>query len=256
MSPLFDLRGKTAVLLGGNSTLGRAMAEGLIAHGARTAIVGRNADTTQQTVKRLAELGGDAQPFLGDVTLESDLKRVHREIMEHYGRVDILLYCPGVNSATPFFDIAMEEWEHIMNVNVKGAVRSCQLFGQSMTESGFGGSIILISSVSSDPPLSKVFSYSMSKAAINNMTQYLAREFAPHGVRVNAIIPGFFPAEQNRAILAPERVQSIMKHTPMGRFGDPDELQGAVVWLASERASSFVTGSLVRVDGGFGAMTI
>jgi NAD(P)-dependent dehydrogenase (short-subunit alcohol dehydrogenase family) len=101
-----------------------------------------------------------------------------------------------------------------------------------------------------------VFAYSASKAAVNNVTKFLAREFAPYKVRVNAIIPGFFPAEQNRKILTPDRVESILRHTPFGRFGDPQELQGTAVWLASEKASGFVTGALIRVDGGFGAMTI
>ena len=125
-----------------------------------------------------------------------------------------------------------------------------------MIEQGQGGSIINISSVSSDPPLSRVFTYSASKAAVNNVTKFLAREFAPYRVRVNAIIPGFFPAEQNRKILSPDRVEAIMRHTPMNRFGEPHELQGVAVFLASERASGFVTGALIRVDGGFGAMTI
>ncbi|MGG4395099.1 SDR family oxidoreductase [Paenibacillus thiaminolyticus] len=255
MSQWFDLSGKTAVIAGGTSTLGRSMAEALAAHGAQVAIIGRKADVAAEVVAQLAEAGGEAQAFLGDMTEERDIERVHAEVMQRYGKVEVLLYCPGVNSATPFFELEMEEWDHIMNVNVKGAIRMCQQFGQSMIGGG-GGSIILISSVSSDPPLSRVFTYSMSKASLNSMTKYLAREFAPHGVRVNAIIPGFFPAEQNRAILSPERVEAIMRHTPMGRFGAPEELQGTAVWLASERASGFVTGALIRVDGGFGAMTI
>ncbi|NMB39556.1 MAG: SDR family oxidoreductase, partial [Firmicutes bacterium] len=108
----------------------------------------------------------------------------------------------------------------------------------------------------SGPPLSKVFTYSASKAGINSITQYLARELAPYNIRVNAIIPGFFPAEQNRKILTDQRIADIMSHTPVKRFGEPKELKGVTIWLASEKASSYVTGSLVRVDGGFGAMTI
>jgi NAD(P)-dependent dehydrogenase (short-subunit alcohol dehydrogenase family) len=150
----------------------------------------------------------------------------------------------------------MEEWDSIMDVNLKSVVLACQVFGKHMVEAGGGGSIINISSVSSDPPLSKVFTYSASTAGVNSVTKFLAREFAPSRVRVNAIIPGFFPAEQNRKILSPERVESIMRHTPMGRFGDAEELQGAAVFLASEQASSFVTGAVIRVDGGFGSMTI
>ena len=125
-----------------------------------------------------------------------------------------------------------------------------------MVNLGRGGSIINISSASSGPPLSKVFTYSISKAGVNNLTQFLAREWALKGVRVNAIAPGFFPAEQNRKILTPERVAAIMRHTPMERFGDAEELVGAVLWLASGKASSFVTGTIIRVDGGYTAMTI
>src|SRR5690606_16151653 len=124
--------------------------------------------------------------------------------------------------------------DRIMDVNLKSVVMACQIFGKRMIEQGEGGSIINISSVSSDPPLSRVFTYSASKAGVNNVTKFLAREFAPHNVRVNAIIPGFFPAEQNRKILTPDRVEAIMRHTPMGRFGEPEELQGVVIWLASK----------------------
>ena len=172
------------------------------------------------------------------------------------GRVDTLVNASGMNSSTPFFELDMEEWDRIMDTNLKSVVLACQIFGKRMIEQGEGGSIINISSVSSGPPLSRVFTYSTSKAGVNSVTQFLAREFAPHRVRVNAIIPGFFPAEQNRKILDESRIESIMRHTPMARFGEPEELQGAVVYLASSKASSFVTGSLLRVDGGFGAMTI
>ncbi|MFC0213167.1 SDR family oxidoreductase [Paenibacillus chartarius] len=253
---LFDLSGKTAVIIGGNSTLGGTMAVALGGHGAKVAVVGRNQEKAREVQKRIEEAGGEAHCFEADATSENDLRRVLTEVLAWSGSVDILMNCPGKNSATPFFDITMEEWDSIMEVNLKSVVLACQVFGKHMVEAGKGGSIINISSVSSDPPLSKVFTYSASKAAVNNVTQFLAREFAPARVRVNAIIPGFFPAEQNRKILSPERVESIMRHTPMNRFGEAEELQGAAVFLASEKASSFVTGSIVRVDGGFGAMTI
>jgi NAD(P)-dependent dehydrogenase (short-subunit alcohol dehydrogenase family) len=253
---MFDLTGKTAVIIGGNSTLGGSMAEGLGAHGAHVAIVGRNQEKSLAVCAKVEAAGGKAKAFQADAVNPDDLKRVLQEVLDWTGHVDVLMNCPGVNSATPFFELPMEEWDKIMDVNLKSVVLACQIFGKVMMESGRGGSIINISSVSSGPPLSKVFTYSASKGAVNNITQYLAREFAPGGVRVNAIIPGFFPAEQNRQILSPERVESIMRHTPMGRFGTADELQGAAVFLASEKASSFVTGSLLRVDGGFGAMTI
>ncbi|MFK7696168.1 SDR family oxidoreductase [Paenibacillus sp. HJGM_3] len=253
---LFELTGKTAVIIGGNSTLGGVMAEALGAYGADVAIVGRNAEKSEAVVSRVGEKGARAKSFSADTTSPEDLKRVLGEVLEWTGRVDILMNCPGKNSPTPFFEITMEEWDSIMDVNLKGVVLACQIFGKHMVEQGEGGSIINISSVSSDPPLSKVFTYSASKAAVNSVTKFLAREFAPARVRVNAIIPGFFPAEQNRKILSPERTASILGHTPMNRFGDPQELQGAAVYLAAEKASGFVTGTLLRVDGGFGAMTI
>lgn len=253
---LFNLSGKTAVIIGGNSTLGGVMAEALGAHGADVAIVGRNMDKCKEVCLRITEAGGRAKSFSADATLTEDLRRVLSEVLAWTGRTDILMNCPGKNSTTPFFDLTMDEWDSIMDVNLKSVVLACQIFGKQMVEQGEGGSIINISSVSSEPPLSRIFTYSASKAAVNNVTQFLAREFAPNRIRVNAILPGFFPAEQNRKILSPERTESILRHTPMGRFGNTTELQGAAVFLASERASSFVTGSFLRVDGGFGAMTI
>lgn len=256
MSHLFDLTGKTAVALGGNSTLGGAMAKGLAEHGARVAIVGRNLETAQEVATEISEAGGEAKAFQADVSELETVKRVAVEIEEWAGGWDILLNAPGMNSTTPFLELQEEEWEQIMDVNLKGIVFATQIFAKKMIEQKRTGSIINISSVSSTTPLSKVFTYSASKAGINNVTQFLAREFAPHGIRVNAIIPGFFPAEQNRKILSEERVASIMNHTPMYRFGEAEELQGAAVYLASDKASSFVTGTFIRVDGGFGSMTI
>jgi NAD(P)-dependent dehydrogenase (short-subunit alcohol dehydrogenase family) len=253
---LFDLTGKTAVIIGGNSTLGGSMAEAIATQGAQVAIVGRNMDKCEAVCSRISELGGSAKSFYADATKGEDLQAALVEVLAWTGQVNILMNCPGKNSTTPFFDLTMEEWDSIMDVNLKSVVLTCQVFAQQMIKQGQGGSIINISSVSSSPPLSRVFTYSASKAAVNNVTQFLAREFAPHRIRVNAIIPGFFPAEQNRKILSPERVQSIIGHTPMGRFGEAKELQGAAVFLASEEASGFVTGTFLRVDGGFGAMTI
>ncbi len=126
---------------------------------------------------------------------------------------------------------------------------TCQVFGQGMIARDRGGCVVNVSSDSSEIPLSKVLTYGVSKAGVNNLTRYLARELAPYRIRVNALVPGFFPAEQNRRILAPERVQAILQHTPMGRLGEPEELVGALVWLASERAAGFVTGALICVDG-------
>jgi NAD(P)-dependent dehydrogenase (short-subunit alcohol dehydrogenase family) len=152
-------------------------------------------------------------------------------------------------------EITEEEWECIIRVNLKGIFLACQIFGKQMLGQK-SGSIINISSASSGPPLSKVYTYAVSKAGLNNLTQNLAREWGTKGVRVNAIAPGFFPAAQNRKLLTKERTEDIFRHTPMKRFGESEELIGATLWLASEKASSFVTGAIVWVDGGFSAMTI
>ncbi|WP_227937751.1 SDR family oxidoreductase [Alkalihalobacillus deserti] len=256
MGNLFDLTGKTAVAIGGNSVLGGSIAKGLAEHGAKVAILGRNLEKANKVVQEIEENGGKAKAFEADVSSRDSLEEAADAIEQWSGGWDIVLNAPGKNSATPFFDLDMEEWDDIMDVNLKGIVVTCQIFAKKMIEQERKGSIINISSVSSTTPLSKVFTYSVSKAGVNSLTQYLAREFAPHGIRVNAIIPGFFPAEQNRKILSEERIASIMNHTPMDRFGEPEELQGAAVWLSSDKASSFVTGALIRVDGGFGSMTI
>jgi NAD(P)-dependent dehydrogenase (short-subunit alcohol dehydrogenase family) len=170
------------------------------------------------------------------------------------GRVDILVNGAGVNSPTPFLEITEEEMDRIISINLKAVMVACQVFGARMLASG-GGSIINLGSISGLVPLSRVFTYSATKAAVHNLSKNLAREWAAQGVRVNTLIPGFFPAEQNRKVLTPERVDSIMSRTPMKRFGEARELIGATLLLASE-AGSFITGSEIVVDGGFAAMAI
>lgn len=256
MEQLFDLTEKTAVVIGGNSVLGSSIAMGLANHGAAVAIVGRNLEKAEKVVGKIKDNGGIAKAFKADVSARESLIEVANTIEQWSGGWDILLNAPGKNSGTPFFELDMDEWDDIMDVNLRGIVLTCQIFAKKMIEQKRKGCIINISSVSSTTPLSKVFTYSVSKAGLNSVTQFLARELAPNGIRVNAIIPGFFPAEQNKRLLSSERVDSIMSHTPMDRFGEPEELQGAAVWLSSEQASSFVTGTLIRVDGGFGSMTI
>ncbi|MBY7142288.1 SDR family oxidoreductase [Virgibacillus sp. NKC19-3] len=256
MNKLFDLTGKTAVAVGGNSVLGSSIAKGLAAHGAKVAIIGRNMEKAEEVTKEIEADGGVAKSFQADVSDLESVENAAKDINAWSGGWDIVLNAPGKNSSTPFMELDTDEWDDIMDVNLKGLVFTTQIFAKKMIEQERKGSIINISSVSSGPPLSKVFTYSASKAGVNNVTQFLANEFAPYGIRVNAIIPGFFPAEQNRKILSEERIASIMEHTPLHRFGEPEELQGAAVYLASEKASGFVTGSLLSVDGGFGSMTI
>ncbi len=170
------------------------------------------------------------------------------------GQVDILINCAGVNSASPYIELADDAWQRVLSVNLTGTHLGCQIFGRHWIEAGRGGSILNIGSVTADLPLSKVFAYSASKAAVVNLTQNVAREFAPHGIRVNALCPGFFPAEQNRKILDPQRSATIKQQTPMARFGEPDELIGATLLLVSRTAGSFITGASYYVDGGFTAM--
>lgn len=253
---LFSLKDKLAVVIGGGGVLAGKMAEGLAKAGANIVILDLNFENAKKQSQAIAAYGVETSAIQVDASKKNDLERAEKEIIEKFGRVDILINAPGINSATPFFDITNEEWEKILDVNLKSMFFACQIFGKRMIAQGKGGSIINISSASSGPPLSRVFTYSISKSGVNNLTQYLAREWAPHRIRVNAIAPGFFPAEQNRKILTEERIDSIFRHTPMGRFGEPDELIGAVIWLASEKAASFVTGAIIRVDGGFTAMTI
>jgi NAD(P)-dependent dehydrogenase (short-subunit alcohol dehydrogenase family) len=253
---MFSLADKVAVVVGGGGVLAGAMASGFAEAGADVAVldlIGANAEARAAAIRLL---GRRAIGIACDATSKADLTRALETTLAELGRVDILLNAAGINSGTPFFEISEAEWHKILDVNLKGMFLACQVFGKVMVESGRGGSIINISSASSGPPLSKVFTYSITKAGVNQLTQWLAREWAPFKVRVNAVAPGFLPAEQNRALLTDERVADIFRHTPMARFGEPGELVPVTVWLASERASSYVTGAIVHVDGGFSAMTI
>ncbi len=172
-----------------------------------------------------------------------------------FGRVDMLVNGAGVNSAGAYFDAQDDDWDRVIASNLKAVHWGCQIFGRRMADQG-GGAILNVASVSSHLPLSRVFAYSASKAAVVNLTQNVARELAPLHVRVNALAPGFFPAEQNRKILDPARVEKILAQTPMARFGEPAELVATTLLLLSSRAGSFVTGATYYVDGGFTAMRL
>jgi NAD(P)-dependent dehydrogenase (short-subunit alcohol dehydrogenase family) len=252
---LFSLQGQVAVVIGGGGVLAGEMATGLARAGAAIAILDYNLENARSRACAIAALGCQATAIHCDATSKAQLERARDQVLAEFGHIDVLLNAAGVNSATPFFEITEEEWQRLLDVDLKSVFLACQVFGKVMVDAG-AGSIINISSASSGPPLSKVLTYAVAKAGVNQITMFLAQDFAPHGVRVNAILPGFFPAEQNRKILNPERVANIMRHTPMHRFGEASELVGAAIYLASPKASSFVTGSILRVDGGFLAMTI
>jgi NAD(P)-dependent dehydrogenase (short-subunit alcohol dehydrogenase family) len=256
MSGRFGLDGHVAVVIGGSGVLGGAICHGLAEAGAAVAVLGRSPERTNARAAAVEASGARAVAVTVDATMPDSVEAARREVERQLGPVDILVNAAGVNSSTPFLEIDLAEWQRIMDANLTSVFVACQVFAKSMVEHGAGGSVINISSASSGPPLSRVLAYSVAKAGVNNLTQYLALELAPHHIRVNAIAPGFFPAEQNRALLSEERVAAILRHTPAGRLGEPEELVGTVIWLASTRASGFVTGAIVHVDGGFSAMTI
>ena len=253
---LFDLSGHVAAVMGGTGVLGGALCHGLGSAGAAIAVIGRSAERANLRVNALRNEGIEATAVLMDATDLESVEAARRQAEDRLGPIDILVNAVGVNSSTPFFEINLDEWHRILNTNLTSVFLACQVFGRAMVERGQGGSIINFSSASSGPPVSRVLTYSVSKAGVNNLTQYLALELAPHRIRVNAIAPGFFPAEQNRLLLTEDRIRAILRHTPAGRLGEPGELVGTAIWLASDRASGFVTGAIVRVDGGFSAMTI
>jgi NAD(P)-dependent dehydrogenase (short-subunit alcohol dehydrogenase family) len=266
---LFDLKDEVAVVIGGTGVLGGAMAEALAGAGARVAVAGRSEERGGDCVRRIAAAGGRAMFVSADAMDRGSLARCRDSVVKAWGSVTVLVNGAGGNKPEgtvppggDFCKLALDGWEQVFDLNlVGGALLPCQVFGETMVAAG-KGSIINIASISSILPLSRVVAYSASKAAVLNLTQWLAREWATKGVRVNAITPGFFPAEQNRRMLLKddgtytERGQQIIGHTPMGRFGEAQELAGAVVWLASPRASSFVTGQNIVVDGGFSSVTI
>jgi len=256
LEQLFGLDGLSAVVVGGTGVLCGAIAEGLARAGANVVIAGRSRERGAERVASIGRHGGQARFEAVDVTDRASIESLRDRCWGAWGRVDILVNGPGINSPTPFLEITDEEWNRILEVNTTSVFRLCQTFGGAMVRDGKGGSIVNISSMSALRPLSRVFTYSASKAALHNLTLNLAREWGPHGVRVNALTPGFFPAEQNRRILQSERVAAILGHTPMGRFGEAEELVGAALLLASPRAGSFVTGHSLVVDGGFACMAI
>ena len=256
LAELFSLDGKVAVVIGGTGELCGAMAEGLAGAGAEVVLVGRNEDKARARLARVEAIGGRGWFHAAEASSRSAIEGLLAAVLQRSGRVDIVVNGAGVNSATPFFEITEDELDRIVRVNLKGVFFGCQVFGRHLVEAGRGGSIINIGSMSGLVPLSRVFTYSATKSAVHNLSKNLAREWAPQRVRVNVLVPGFFPAEQNRKILQPERIAKIMAHTPMDRFGEARELIGATLLLASDSAGSFITGEELVVDGGFYAMAL
>ena len=263
-APSFRLDGRVALVTGGYGVLGGTLASGLAAAGARIAVLGRRAERAQQKADELRAAGADAIAIIGDVLDEAQLTRARDELLDKWQRIDILINAAGGNVArarndnTSIFDVPLDAHDEVLELNLQGTLRSTLVFGAAMAGQK-SGCIVNISSMASTRVLSGVLGYSIAKGGVENFTRWLAVELARkcgEGVRVNAVAPGFFVSEQNRAVLVKpdgsytDRARRVLEHTPMGRFGRPEELVGAVQWLCSDSAS-FVTGVVIPVDGGF-----
>ena len=253
---LFNLKGKVSAIIGAGGHLCSEMAKSFARAGCKVAIIDLRLQKATKDEEDIIKEGFKETISLAlDVSKKEDHYRVLNEIINKFGKLDILINGAGTNGSTPFLEIEKDEWDGIMDSQIKGTFYGCQVFGEYMLKNK-KGSIINISSASAGPPLSKAFTYSAAKASIKNLTQNLGREWGTKGVRVNAIRPGFFPTKWNlKNFIDEDRKKAILGHTPMNRFGKTEELTGAILWLASD-ASSFVTGAEITVDGGYSCMTI
>lgn len=267
---LFDIKDQVVVITGGTGVLGRAIGSHLAHEGAKVALLGRRKDVGEELAEDIRKQGGHATFMVCDVTDIEAVNQVRDEVVRLYGRVDALLNAAGGNmpGATippgkTLFDVQVEEFQRVLNVNLTGTLIPTQAFLKPMTEAGHG-SIVNFSSMAAFRPLSRVMGYAAAKAGISNLTAFLANEvaskFSPC-IRVNAIAPGFFLTDQNRSLLTTpdgeltERGNDIIRQTPFKRFGKPEELCGTIQYLISE-ASAFVTGTVAVVDGGFNVFAI
>lgn len=256
LQQLFGLDGHTVVVIGGTGVIGSALALGVAQAGAHVIVAGRDSAKGQRCVESIRASGSRAS-FVGvDVASRAEIDALLERSVRDHGSVDGLVNCAGTNVSSDYFSANDDDWQRVLQTNLTSTHWACQAFGRHMADRGQGGAIVNVGSVTCDVPLSGVFAYSASKAAVLSLTRNVARELAPDRIRVNALCPGFFPAEQNRKILTPERVEAIMRHTPMQRFGKPDELVGTTLLLLAPAAGSFITGAAFYVDGGFTAMTI
>lgn len=270
MKNLFDIKNKVVVITGGTGVLGRAIAAHLAEEGAKVVILGRKAEVGNAIVDEIKNKGGEAMFLTTDVMNREALEQNLKDILDAYGRVDALLNAAGGNMpgaiiapSNTFFDLKVEEYQRVLELNLLGTVLPTQVFLKPMVEQK-KGAIVNFSSMAAFRPLTRVCGYASAKAGISNFTAYMATEVAKkfgEGIRVNAIAPGFFLTEQNRSLLTnpdgtyTERGQDIIRQTPFGRMGRPEELCGTIQYLISE-ASAFVTGTVAIVDGGFNVFTI
>jgi NAD(P)-dependent dehydrogenase (short-subunit alcohol dehydrogenase family) len=266
---LFSLKGRVAVVTGGTGVLGGAMARGLARAGAKVGVLGRRREKAEAAVQIIEAEGGAALALPADVLDRRELEAARDAVVERWGRLDVLVNAAGGNmpSATlepghSFFDLPVEGMDPVIALNLQGALLPSQVFGEAMARAG-RGCIVNVSSMAAQRAMTRVVGYGVAKAGVENATRWLAVELARSfgdGLRVNAIAPGFFVGEQNRALLLNEdgsltaRGQTIVDHTPAGRFGEPDDLIGTLIWLCGPGAV-FVNGIVVPVDGGFSAFS-
>jgi NAD(P)-dependent dehydrogenase (short-subunit alcohol dehydrogenase family) len=246
---MFTLNGKSAVVVGGTSGIGRAIALGLASAGANVIASSRSRQNIEAVAIEIERFGNKTLRIPSDVSSRSSLQDLHDQIISTFTKVDILVNCAGITQRVPTLDSSEELWQRIMDVNLYGTLRACQIFGKTMLHQR-KGRIINIASLSSFVAFHEVAAYGASKAAVAALTRSLAIEWAPFGVCVNAIAPGIFPTDLNRDLLDSPRGKELILRTPMGRFGNVDEIAGAAVYLASDEAS-FTTGQILAIDGGF-----
>lgn len=255
LSSLFSLEGKTAAVIGAGGYLCSEMSKAFSKAGAKVVVMDKNLQNAKKVSEDIRAFGGESIALEIEVTQKASHEKALAAVLKEFKTVDILVNGAGINAPTRFLEISLQEWENIIAVCLTGTMLGCQVFGSQMVKQN-KGSIINISSASAGPPLSKAFTYSVAKSGVKNLTQNLAREWAPYNVRINALCPGFFPTEWSKKnFIDTDREKAILGHTPMKRYGRPEELVGAVLWLSSESAS-FVTGAEIKVDGGFSCMTI
>ena len=248
--PLLGLSNRTAVVIGGTSGIGRELALGIAAAGADVVASSRRVDQVESTAREIESLGRQTLRIACDVCDRNSLQNLLTKMLERFGKVDILVNCAGKTKRAPTLDFPEESWRDILETNLTGTLRGCQIFGKHMLERGYGR-IINIASIATFVSLMEVAAYSASKAAVGALTKSLALEWSSRGVMVNAIAPGVFRTALNAELLdGTNRGRELLARTPMGRFGKPEELVGAAVYLASD-AASFTTGQILVVDGGF-----
>jgi len=247
---LFDLQGKTAVVIGGTTGIGHALSLGLAEAGADVVASSRRPEQVASTAAEIEARGRKTLRRTSDVGDRATLEALRDEVLKEFGKVEILINCAGITKRAPTIDFSEEDWDRIIETNLTGTLRGCQVFGKPMLAAGYGR-IINIASLSTYVGLFEVAAYSASKAAVGALTKVLATEWSRHGVLVNAIAPGVFRTDLNTQLLdSTGRGQEFKTRTPMGRFGNTRELVGAAIYLASE-AASFVAGEIIVVDGGF-----